>query len=109
MTKFLMAAVATTSFAAALTFAGSGSAKAGPVCITDVTPPGMYRSCEYLSFRECRRNAARAGGVCGRHRYVNSGGYLDTPTYGPMVLYDQSYFSYPAPTYYSGPAIRARY
>ncbi|MBX9710378.1 MAG: hypothetical protein K2X60_05030 [Xanthobacteraceae bacterium] len=106
MTKLLMTAAGTAFLTAALASAGSTGAKAGPVCISDITPPGMYRSCEYLSFRECRRNAVRGGGACDRHRYVNDGGYLDGPTFGPMVLYDQSYT---APVYYSGAYIRALY
>ena len=104
MTKFLMTAAAAVLAAAVLTPKG---AQAGPVCMSDITPPGMYRSCEYLSVRECRRNALRAGGVCARHRYVNDGGYLDTPSFGPMVLFDQSYFY--APPVYSGVTVRARY
>ncbi len=103
MTKFLtIAAIAGLSCAAL----ASTGAKAGPVCMSDITPPGMYRSCEYLSFRECRKNAARGGGVCARHGYVDDGGYMNTPTFGPMVLYDQRYY---APQVYSGAPVRALY
>ncbi|MBX9711306.1 MAG: hypothetical protein K2X60_09755 [Xanthobacteraceae bacterium] len=103
MTKFLMiAAIAGISGAAMM----STRAQAGPVCISDITPPGMYRSCEYLSFRECSRNAARGGGVCARNRYVDDGGYRNTPTFGPMVLYDQSYYAVPV---YSRATVRALY
>lgn len=106
MTKFLMIAALAGISAAALS---ATAAKAGPVCISDITPPGMYRSCEYLSFRECRRNAAHSGGVCARHRYVDDGGYNNTPTFGPMVLYDQSYFDRYAVPVYSGVTVRTRY
>lgn len=102
MTKFLMVAMAGLA-GAVLAPVG---AKAGPVCISDITPPGMYKSCEYLSFRECRRNAERSGGVCARHRYVDDGGYLNTPTFGPMILYDQRYYAGPV---YSGVPVRALY
>lgn len=104
--RFSMTAVATVFTALALTQAGSTPAKAGPVCIADVSPPGMYRSCEYYSARECRRDAYRSGGVCARHRYVNDGGYLDGPSFGPMLIYDQRYA---APVYYTRPYVRALY
>ncbi|HEY0236074.1 MAG TPA: hypothetical protein VGC86_13620 [Afipia sp.] len=107
MTKFLMIAAMAAVSGAALS---AREAKAGPVCISDITPPGMYRSCEYLSFKECRRNAAHGGGVCARHRYVDDGGYLNTPTFGPMVLYDQRYYAGPvySPVYSAAP-VRALY
>ncbi len=104
--KLLMTAAATVFVAMALTQAGSMPAKAGPVCISDITPPGMYRSCEYYSVRQCRRDAIRGGGVCARHRYVNDGGYLDGPSFGPMLIYDQSYM---VPVYYTRPYVRALY
>lgn len=104
MTKFLLNSAAAIFAAVALTPAGPTAAKAGPVCISDITPPGMYRSCEYHSVRQCRRDAIRGGGVCARHRYVNDGGYLDGPSYGPMLIYDRSYI---APVYYTRPYVRA--